>query len=673
MPGSNSSLSTNPRDTQSQKSYLIEDNAGGQENQDGWHYAPTHEQHRPSTGGVPNREQSAKLAERVKEWLHSEKQRQEGRREKKRSAKKAIYQALHMHRPPVEGELMDNLDIASSPNSSGDEETQNSLNQLEAILSSIRVSSSTTPSCRQSASGRRGSSGRSRARSLMGNASDTDYASDGEPVVPACEVHLKTVEEVGSDEFKRQVLMLAHTLKCKGWRKVPLDRFKDISIERISGALTNAVTGFSPEQKAEASVQELLLRIYGPQVSHLIDRETELSILRRLARKRIGPRLLGTFENGRFEEFFNARTLTKDDIRVPETSRHIAKRLKELHEGIELEDRERKMGPISWCYWYKWAPRTKEIMAYLDAPENLGKKGYICGSPWEKFEAAVEKYKAWLYGRYGGEENMKKQMIFAHNDAQYGNIMRLQASGKSPLLIPSNEHRQLVVIDFEYASANAPGFEFANHFCEWMSDYLDPTTPHFMHHTKFPTSQEQRNFLRAYVEHSLTSSFTASSKNVSMSGTTEPTTSSPSPVLRPSNRSSSSSLMPTFMLDARTPGASYKEEEATRQRGVDEEVDRLEGEAKAWRAASHAMWCAWAIVQAKIPEAGIEAVINGRVEKADEGKGGDGDGGEEDEFDYLGYAQQRALLFWGDMLTLGILTPEEVGREVVEKAKVVAW
>jgi thiamine kinase-like enzyme len=30
--------------------------------------------------------------------------------------------------------------------------------------------------------------------------------------------------------------------------------------------------------------------------------------------------------------------------------------------------------------------------------------------------------------------------------------------------MPSNEHRQLVVIDFEYAGANLPGFEFANHF-----------------------------------------------------------------------------------------------------------------------------------------------------------------------------------------------------------------
>jgi choline kinase len=40
----------------------------------------------------------------------------------------------------------------------------------------------------------------------------------------------------------------------------------------------------------------------------------------------------------------------------------------------------------------------------------------------------------------------------------------MEPSSESPLLLPENKHKQLVVIDFEYASANTPGFEFANHF-----------------------------------------------------------------------------------------------------------------------------------------------------------------------------------------------------------------
>ena len=47
---------------------------------------------------------------------------------------------------------------------------------------------------------------------------------------------------------------------------------------------------------------------------------------------------------------------------------------------------------------------------------------------------------------------------------QYGNLLRMEPSHESPLLRPENVHKQLVVIDFEYASANTPGHEFANHF-----------------------------------------------------------------------------------------------------------------------------------------------------------------------------------------------------------------
>ena len=55
-------------------------------------------------------------------------------------------------------------------------------------------------------------------------------------------------------------------------------------------------------------------------------------------------------------------------------------------------------------------------------------------------------------------------MLIYFFQTQYGNLLRLEPSGESPLLLPANEHKQLVVIDFEYASANLPGLEFANHF-----------------------------------------------------------------------------------------------------------------------------------------------------------------------------------------------------------------
>lgn len=164
-------------------------------------------------------------------------------------------------------------------------------------------------------------------------------------------------------------------------------------------------------------------------MEHLIDRESELGILRRLARKRIGPRLLGTFGNGRFEQFFQARTLTADDLRVPETSKHIAKRMRELHEGVELMEEERIAGAFVWQNWDKWVERCEEVILWLDeqiiskklhedgpANEAWRGRGLVCGVEWPMFRKTVEKYRAWLENQYGGSEAIRDQLVFSHND-----------------------------------------------------------------------------------------------------------------------------------------------------------------------------------------------------------------------------------------------------------------
>lgn len=174
--------------------------------------------------------------------------------------------------------------------------------------------------------------------------------------------------------------------------------------------------------------RKLLLRIYGPQVEHLIDRENELRILRRLARKRIGPRMLGTFKNGRFEEFFHARTLKAEDLRDAATSKQIAKRMRELHEGIELLEEEREAGPFVWRNWDSWLDRAEKIVTFIDDQivskdtvvdanaEMFKKRGYVCGTNWQLFRRTVERYRSWLDEQYGGADRLREQLVFAHND-----------------------------------------------------------------------------------------------------------------------------------------------------------------------------------------------------------------------------------------------------------------
>ena len=351
-----------------------------------------------------------------------------------------------------------------------------------------------------------------------------------------------------------------------------------VSPPAVNPVSANNSTTSLPSSKPFYHPSKLLLRIYGPQVGHLIDRSTELSILRRLARNHIGPRLLGTFQNGRFEQFFQATTLTKSDIRQPSTSRHISKRLKELHSGIELTPAERTSGPIAWKNIHKWLPQANHIIATLPPshppPTN-----------WPLFLSTLSTYETFL-------SSHPYELVFAHNDTQYGNILRLDPpapSTRSPLLLPQNAHRKLIVIDFEYASANPRGFEFANHFCEWMADYHDEAAPHVMNPARYPSIEAQKNFLRAYVEH-------------------------------------------------RLGGAGGEVDESV--------VEELLAETRRWRAAAHAMWCVWGVVQAKV-------------------------GGGEEEFDYLKYAEERAVLFWGDMVALGLVEEGLLGEHDVKVKKIV--
>jgi choline kinase len=404
-----------------------------------------------------NRHRHERLLTQVAEWLQAEKAKRVSRKAKKHHASKT--------KLPEESQ-----DLAARPSSRGSDSSALSLEKLQKILEESMADFGIDPSASPSILPRRQHLPRRRssARTLVRTASsDTEYQ-DGDVIVPSCDVILdntKTLSYSGGGAsssdlnllatgkraererrawtiFKSEILRLAHTLRLKGWRRIPLENGDDIDVERLSGALTNAVYVVSPPKDlplpsstsgsgvvSSRRPSKLLLRIYGPQVEHLIDRENELGILRRLARKKIGPRLLGTFRNGRFEEFFDSTTLTSTDLRVPETSKQIAKRMRELHDGIELLEQERQDGPFVWRNWDKWVERCELVIKYLDDQILSGKagparskseawkaRGLICGVEWPVFREVIEKYRQFLMEHYGGAAEVRKQLVFAHND-----------------------------------------------------------------------------------------------------------------------------------------------------------------------------------------------------------------------------------------------------------------
>lgn len=395
---------------------------------------------------------SEKLLARVADWLEHEKSKKEKRRPKKASPRRKF---------PTSGTPTGNEAAAESgrnrAGSLDSESSDVSFDRLQRILDDSMAAFGLNSVPRFGPRlGRRQQKKSLKSFHLSRTASsDTEYF-DGDALVPGCDAYLDNSKatsyqggKAAADEgpsssskkgdkesqawttFKNDIIRMSHTLRLKGWRRVPMGSGDRIAVERLSGALTNAVYVVTPPEdlapvpEGRKPPTKVLLRVYGPHVD--IDRENELSVLQRLARKKIGPRLLGTFENGRFEQFFNATPLTPSTMRDPDTSQQIAKRMRELHDGIELLEEEIAEGPQVWKNWDRWLEQVERSVTALDKQvlredsirgtgDAWKRGGFICGVEWPIFKAMVDKYRKHLDNLYGGPQNIRERLVFSHND-----------------------------------------------------------------------------------------------------------------------------------------------------------------------------------------------------------------------------------------------------------------
>ena len=484
-----------------------------------------------------------------------------------------------------------------------------------------------------------------------------DSAVDTETVdIPAVVATLDNSLPV--DYFKQDLLSVLQQLHVSKWHRLPSHAAQDISIKRISGALTNAIykveapsiTVLRNLDLSHHNFPVLLLRVYGPNVESIIDRDYELKVLVRLSMQHIGPRLFGCFTNGRIEQFLdNAITLTKSDIMNKKTSARIARRMKELHSGIKLTQQERNEGPSSFKNIKKWLPVVKELLAN----PNLGvEPEEVLGSSFEFLQSKIEEYEKWIESRY---KNLNETLVFCHNDTQYGNLLftskslpnssesesQSQISDQQSLrtnfsnlslenlqnIKPSQQEKKqdqnLVVIDFEYSGANPPQFDIANHFCEWMHNYNHPTQSYAVTESDFPTMEEQFNLIHSYII------FNNAETDINK---------------------------------------------------LDIQAKKLYDECILWRPIVSIFWALWAILQngdkSQIKDVIIEQGPNGEQykivtedsdqEQLEEEEVVEEESGETDvdSFEYLKYARDKLSVFWGDLVQLGLADKDEVTKRL---------
>ncbi|KAG1757299.1 protein kinase subdomain-containing protein PKL/CAK/ChoK [Suillus lakei] len=347
-------------------------------------------------------------------------------------------------------------------------------------------------------------------------------------------LHARSYKSV---DFARDLLAILVALRVPGWHKTQVTP-ELLSIRKVSGSLTNAI--FFVSCPAVALVPTLLLRIYGPSSSSLISRSHELRMLHILSSQyHFGPRIYGTFTNGRIEEYFESVTLVPSDLRDKKISQWIALRMAELH-SVDVRVVEALEGK-TWEIGVKknvkaWMPTAREVLRHHSVSEVTRQTLNM-----DHFYELWMRYLLWVSHVEKVEGDGRR--IFAHNDTQYGNILMLTG----PLRQDAPEHHQIVVVDFEYASPNPVAFDIANHFNEWTADYRS-STPHLLDSSRYPTMEERQNFYRAYLTHS-----------------------------RPTDTCTSS--VPSLRPEV--------------------EVSQLERQVRIWSPASHGMWSVWGIVQAQ--------------------------------------------------------------------------
>ncbi|CAH1761692.1 9072_t:CDS:2 [Entrophospora sp. SA101] len=192
-----------------------------------------------------------------------------------------------------------------------------------------------------------------------------------------------------------------------------------------------------------------------------------------LSKVNIGPQLLLIFNNGRFEQFFESVNLTKEEMKDEEISRKIAAYMFKLHNIVTIfpPDNIENIVPEVWSNIDQWFQLAWDIINSdsSDSSNNVNIERFDL----ELLKKEIKELKSIL-------QMVDSPIVFAHNDCQYGNILRL-----------TDGSNQLAIIDLEYSGWNHRGFDIGNHLCEWTFDYHS-TEPHVAHLDWYPNEQQQR-------------------------------------------------------------------------------------------------------------------------------------------------------------------------------------
>ncbi|MEQ2294273.1 hypothetical protein AMECASPLE_002323 [Ameca splendens] len=285
-----------------------------------------------------------------------------------------------------------------------------------------------------------------------------------------------------SDEVDRDTKCRAF-LWCRdflsgSWKTV---QEADFQISIVSGGLSNLLYLCSlPEHvpSLREEPRQVLLRVYGAILQGVDSLVLESVMFAILAERTLGPKLYGIFPEGRLEQYLPNTRMRTEQLSDPVISAEIATKLAHFHDMVMPFNKDPKwlFGTID-----KYMDQVMKIHFVRDTHVKKYKKLMKFDLP-----AELKSLRSLLAAT-------PSPVVFCHNDVQEGNILMLEERDHT-----STE--RLMLIDFEYSSYNYRGFDFGNHFCEWMYDYTYNKWPFYkVTPENYPTREQQLHFIRNYL------------------------------------------------------------------------------------------------------------------------------------------------------------------------------
>ena len=241
---------------------------------------------------------------------------------------------------------------------------------------------------------------------------------------------------------------------------------RSVSMTLLTGT-SNKV--YLVEASDDVSPKKVIYRVYG--YGSIVIRELERLTFRSLIGRAKVPTIYGEAEKWRLEEYFNGRSLFREELKQEGFIHKVADTLKSFH-NVDMSDvRDNKEDTI-----------LKNITSWQQTAVNK-----LSSLPTQYSEILSELTSYSILSKFLTIYPNSKSLKFCHLDCNSMNFLYNENSG------------DLVLIDYEYSGYSNPAMDLALVLNETMFNYYHPEPPYFTFHPdEGPTDELVFKYVKEY-------------------------------------------------------------------------------------------------------------------------------------------------------------------------------